>query len=462
MKKVKEIIFALNDKRPKYKQIYEKLKLYIEKGDIQTNEQLPSIRRLAESLGVSRNTTLTAYDQLVAEGYIRGEGRRGYFVNLLEPLLLNHPFIEKREGVSKTSPEILVDFRAGAVDPSHFPVKIWRKMANQTLAMPASYTYGDPFGEEQLRSEIVRYLFQSRGLETNSDAVIIGSNTQQMLLNLGHILKPKYNSIIVENPGYDGAREVFSLHRFQLETIPIKRNGADFSHLDQLQSKLIYVTPSHQCPLGVTMPIQQRQALIQWANNRDGYIIEDDYDSEFRYTQKPFPALSSIDATRVLYIGNFSKAFLPGLRMCYIVLPEPILSQYKKTFGMFQHTASKLHQLTMAKLMEEGEWFRHIKRMRLIYQRKMQLLASELRRTFEDKIIIIGEQSGLYLLMQAHFGKSESWLIEQAQKQGVKIYSTLPHFIAEYPNEPLIKLGFSNLSAAEIVKGVSLLNAAWT
>lgn len=459
---MKDMIFALHDKCPKYKQIYEKLKTFIEQGDVQANEQLPSIRKLAESLGVSRNTTLTAYEQLVAEGYIRGEGRRGYFVNLLEPLLLNNPETKMKREVSQASPEILVDFRAGAVDPTHFPVKTWRKMTNQILTMPASYTYGDPFGEKVLRLEIAKYLFQSRGLETNSDAVIIGSNTQQMLLNIGHILKEKYHSIIVENPGYDGAREVFDLHKFQLETLPIQKNGADFSKLDQFQSKLIYVTPSHQCPLGVTMPIQQRQALIQWANNRDGYIIEDDYDSEFRYAQKPFPALSSIDATRVIYIGNFSKAFLPGLRMCYMVLPEPVLTEYKKTFGMFQHTASKLHQLTMAKLMEEGEWLRHIKRMRLVYQRKMQLMVSELRKAFQDKITIIGEQSGLYVLIQAHLGKSESSLIKQAQKQGVRIYSTFPHFIADYPSDPLLKLGFSNLTPTEIVKGVSLLKEAWT
>ena len=209
------------------------------------------------------------------------------------------------------------------------------------------------------------------------------------------------------------------------------------------------------------MSIQQRQKLIQWANKRKGYIIEDDYDSEFRYTQQPFPALASIDSTRVIYLGNFSKSFLPGIRLSYMVLPQSLLNRYKNQFHHFESTTSLLSQLTMAKFMEEGEWNRHIKRMRLVYKRKMQYIVSELKKQFGQHISIIGEQSGLYLLVKVHLNRSEEWLIERASFYGVKVYPTSIYFIKNHSDEPIIKLGFSNLTCDEIQLGVKLLKEAW-
>lgn len=458
---MKNIIFAFNDDSPKYKQIYEQLKLLIERGDILYDERLPSIRQLADSLHVSRNTTLTAYELLVAEGYVRGEGRRGYFVNELEPISLTEALIAPNKKQTESITPTLIDFRAGAVDQAHFPLKIWRRISNQVLTLQESFLYGDPFGEVRLREQIVTYLFQSRGVKTDANAIIIGSSTQQMLIQLGHILKDDFSSVVVEDPGYDGAREAFHFHRFSLETLPVYETGADFSRLDQMKSQVIYVTPSHHSPIGVSMSIQQRQMLIHWANTVNGYIIEDDYDSEFRYTQQPFPALASIDATRVIYLGNFSKSFLPGIRLCYMVLPQTLLDRYKQQFLHFESTSSLLSQLTMAKFMEEGEWNRHIKRMRLVYKRKMQHIVFTLKEHFEHHISIIGEQSGLYVLAKVHLKYSEEELIERASLSGVKVYPTSLYFIKNNNTEPIIKLGFSKLSCDEIERGVELLKKAW-
>lgn len=455
-------IFTFECNSPKYKQIYEKFKLFIEQGDILANEQLPSVRQLADSLQVSRNTTLMAYEQLVAEGYIRGEGRKGYFANELEPLIFPESLIshDKKQKESKTPP--VVNFRADAVDQTHFPLKIWRRISNQVLTLQDSFRYGEPFGEECLREQITTYLLQSRGVKADTDSIIIGSSTQQMLVYLGHIMKDEFRSIIVEDPGYDGAREAFQFHHFMFETLPVYETGADLSQLEQMKSRLIYVTPSHQSPIGVSMSIQQRQMLIHWVNEMHGYIIEDDYDSEFRYTQKPFPALASIDSARVIYLGNFSKAFLPGIRLSYMVLPQPILNHYKNKFLQFESTTSILSQLTMAKFMEEGEWSRHIKRMRLVYKRKMQHLVSVLKKEFDQSISIIGEQSGLYLLVKVHLNHSEEWLIRQASLYGVKVYPISLYVIKNNPDKPIIKLGFSNLSRDEITRGVELLKKAWS
>ncbi|WP_031405221.1 MocR-like pyridoxine biosynthesis transcription factor PdxR [Geobacillus vulcani] len=458
---MKTIIFALHDRSPKYKQIYEKLKSMIEQGDIRANEPLPSIRQLAESLNVSRNTTLMAYEQLVAEGYIRAESRKGYFANEVEPLFAQETRISVRQAKNEPPRPIVVDFRADAVDATHFPLKAWRRISNQIFTSVDCFRYGDPFGELCLREQIAVYLLESRGVDAEPDAIIIGSSTQQMLLSLGHILKEEFQSIIVEDPGYDGAREAFQFHHFRLETVPVSETSVDLSSLREMSSRLIYVTPSHQSPMGVSMPIQQRFLLIQWANEVNGYIIEDDYDSEFRYTQKPFPALASIDSSRVIYLGNFSKSFLPGIRLSYMVLPLPLLDRYRQRFRLFESTASILSQLAMAKFMEEGEWSRHIKRMRLVYKRKMERLTLTLRKALGDMISIIGEQSGLYVLIKVHSDCSEEQLIQRALSHGVKVYPTSRYFVKRRPNQPIIKLGFSGLSLEDIELGVELLKKAW-
>jgi GntR family transcriptional regulator / MocR family aminotransferase len=403
-----------------------------------------------------------AYEQLVAEGYIRGEGRKGYFVNELDPFLFQDAIVLPNKKQTKPLTPVLIDFRAGAVDQTNFPLKIWRRISNQVLTLPESFRYGEPFGEVCLREQIATYLLQSRGVKTNANAIIIGSSTQQMLVNLGQILKDNFTSIIVEDPGYEGAREAFQFHCFTLETLPVYGSGTDFSKLEQMTSKLIYVTPSHQSPIGVSMSIQHRQMLIHWANQNHGFIIEDDYDSEFRYTQQPFPALASIDSTRVIYLGNFSKSFLPGIRLSYMVLPQFLLNRYKHQFLHFESTTSLLSQLTMAKFMEDGEWIRHIKRMRLVYKRKIQCLVSAIKKHFNKNISIIGEQSGLYVLVKVHLNRSEEWLIERASINGIKVYPTSIYFIKNHSDEAMIKLGFSSLTCEEIQLGVELLKKAWT
>ncbi|WP_176585893.1 MocR-like pyridoxine biosynthesis transcription factor PdxR [Priestia megaterium] len=458
---MKNIIFAFKDDVPKYKQIYEQFKLLIEQGKLNANEQLPSIRELAHSLQVSRNTTLMAYDQLVAEGYIRGEGRKGFFINELENLPFQVTLSSSNKNPSESSNPILIDFRPGAVDQKYFPLKTWRRLYNQALTLPESFLYGEPFGEVCLREQIAAYLLQSRGVKTDADSIIIGSSTQQMLINLGYILKGDFSSVIVENPGYDGAREAFKFHQFSFETVQVHETGADLSQLERMKSRLIYVTPSHHSPYGVSMSIQQRHTLIQWINKMKGYIIEDDYDSEFRYTQQPFPALASIDSARVIYLGNFSKSFLPGIRLSYMVLPQPLLNLYKKQFLYFESTTSILSQFTMAKFMESGEWSRHIKRMRLVYKQKMHYIVTELKKHLKENITIIGEQSGLYLLVKVGLNRSEDWLIQQASFYGVKVYPTSIYFVHNKTDNPIIKLGFTNLSFEDIQFGVSLLKKAW-
>lgn len=456
-----DFIFLLTEKEAKYKQVYQQMKILITQGTLQTNDSLPSIRKLAETLQVSRNTTLTAYEQLVAEGYIRGEGRKGYFVNALEPVFLQEqeqPVLSQR---TSNTTSLLVDFRAGAVDQTYFPMKTWRQLANQVLQEPSCYQYGELFGDPLLKEQLVPYLLQARGVSTTSENIMIGSSTQQMLLYVGFLLKDHFPSVLLEDPGYNGAREAFQLHRFVIETLPVTETGAQLDILKHCQSRLLYVTPSHHFPYGVSMTIQQRQTLIQWAQQVNGYILEDDYDGEFRYTQQPFPALASIDSSKVIYLGTFSKSFLPGVRLSYMVLPNTLVQPFKERFAHFEQNASSLHQRTMAQFMAQGEWTRHIKRMRLTYKQKMQHLVQELQRQFGPQIAVLGEQSGLYIVVKIKSPLSEQQLIQRAETYGVKVYPTSPFFINQTSEDPLLQLGFSKLTLEEIKLGVERLKEAW-
>ncbi|MBO1582518.1 PLP-dependent aminotransferase family protein [Bacillus sp. XF8] len=458
---MKNYLFTFEKSIPKYKQIYTNVKLLIEKGLLKKDEALPSIRQLADSLHVSRNTTLLAYEQLAAEGYIRGENRRGFFVNELEPNSYQRRKKVKPKDEKQISKEIIINFKVDAVEKEMFPKNTWKRFVNHSMEENLLYKYGDPFGESTLREQIAKYLLESRGLNTDKESIIIGSSTQQMLTYIGHVLKSDFSSVIVEDPGFWGAREVFKLHHFSFEFLPVYEYGIELSELRNLKARLIYVTPSHHSPYGVSMSIQQRQRLIQWAKKKKGYIIEDDYDSEFRYTQRPFPSLASIDQNRVIYIGNFSKAFLPGLRLSYMVLPKELEIRYKEQFKGFENTASTIHQIAMAKFMKENEWYRHIKRMRNIYRRKMEHLISTLDEHFGNDITIIGNNSGLYLLIKVHLQKSENCLIKHAYKNGVEIGPTSSYFVNNYTDTPIIKLAFGGLSHKDITLGVKLLKKAW-
>lgn len=460
---MKELLIHLHENSPKYKQIYQSIRTLIENGKLNADTKLPSIRQLADTLHISRNTTLVAYEQLLAEGYIRSEDKRGYFVTTFEPIGVHTTTIQSEQTKFSEEPNIMVDFRAGSVDQQAFPIKAWRKCVNEVLKEDIVYTYGDKLGDTLLRENIAHYLLQSRGIRTSQDSIIIGSSTQQLLMHLAILLQQEYASIAVENPGYDGARTVFQLNGYQINPIAVTENGLNMKQLQKSNSKLVYITPSHQFPTGVTLPINERLQLLKWAHDQNGYIIEDDYDSEFRYQQQPIPALMSLQQeARVIYISTFSKAFLPSIRLSYMVLPSELLYRYKKLFAGVEQTASSIHQRTMANFMERGFWDSHIRKMRATYKRKMQTLVTVLQDAFGERIQIIGPYSGLYILIQLKCTISEETLIKRALDHGVKVYPTAHYFVEEQTHEAMLQLGFSNLSTDQIRLGVQLLKESWS
>lgn len=456
---MKQLLFSLHADSPKYIQIYERMRGLIEQGKLVKGEKLPSIRALAEQLYVSRNTTLQAYELLMAEGYIYSAEKKGYFVHLMDPIHLNE--IQPGLPITHESKTDAIDFRLGAINQANFPLKTWRKISNAVLKQESSYTYGEPFGEVQFKREIANYLFQARGVVADPQQIIIGSNTQQLLLHISFILKQFSHSIALENPGYLGAREVFELQNFEVEPINVNEDGLDLSRLEQLKSSLLYITPSHQYPFGTALPIQQRVKLVDWADNCNGFILEDDYDGEFRYGQKTFPALASLNRSRIIYLGTFSKAFLPGVRLAYMVLPESLLLLYRERFKNFEHNASLLHQLAMTQFMQCGEWERHIRRMRKVYRRKMELLKEQVELKLKNTCEIIGTNAGLYVALKLNTHFSEEQLIMKAKQQNVIVYPVNELFIDKQSSSQYILLGFANLSDEQIIQGVEGLQNAW-
>lgn len=348
------------------------------------------------------------------------------------------------------------------MDQENFPLKKWRMLTNKIVQDSSMFSYGEKQGDIQLRKVLADYLFQSRGVHTYADQIIIGSSTQHLLLLLSLLLKQDYHYLAVEDPGYNVARELFALQSFIIDPIPVTEQGIQVDRLLKSPSRLLYVTPTHHFPYGVTIPVNERLKLIQWAKRVEGYIIEDDYDSEFRYIHQPIPSLQSLDSNdRVVYLGTFSKALLPSIRVSYMVLPRRLLSEYKKILPLFEQTSSSIHQRTLATFMNKGYWYSHLRKMKALYKRKMNLLNRELLKHFKNYVEIKGGSSGIFVIIEVKTKMSEKMLIERAYEHGIAVYPCSKYFSKDIPQYPHIQLGLGNLCEEKIIKGVSQLAKIW-
>ncbi|MEI4603090.1 PLP-dependent aminotransferase family protein [Bacillus cereus] len=462
---MKELIFNINrkSKNPMYQQIYQYIRTQILSGKLEQGKKLPSIRQLANQLEVSRNTTQVAYEQLQSEGYIRSENKKVFFIEAItsDETLNFEPIREQHHETNHTTMKT-IDFKIGTVDQENFPLKKWRMITNKTLKDSSMFSYGEKQGDIKLRKALADYLFQSRGVTTSAEQIIIGSSTQHLLLILSLMLKQDYHYIAVEDPGYNVARELFVLQSFIIDPLPVKERGIQGDFLLKSPSRLLYVTPTHHFPYGVTIPVNERLKLIGWAKNVEGYIIEDDYDSEFRYIHQPIPSLQSLDSNdRVVYLGTFSKALLPSIRVSYMVLPRRLINEYKKILPLLEQTSSSIHQRTLATFMNEGYWYSHLRKMKALYKRKMNLLNKELSKHFKEYVRIKGGSSGIFVIIEVKTKMSEEMLIERAHDHGIIVYPCSKYFSEYLPEYPHIQLGFGDLSEDEIIKGVSQLAKIW-
>ncbi len=463
-----ELIISLSDKNGKhlYEQIYSHIKKEIVEGRMNTKEKLPSTRALSLYLQVSRSTVSLAYDQLLAEGYIEAVAGSGYYVSRLDNLYQNKETESKKlETVKPGKKEEGIVFSPVGVDLSQFPHSAWRKITREVLsAEGALFVGGDAQGELALRTSIRQYIHAARGVICTEDQIIVGAGSEYLLMLLQKLIGTD-TIVAFEDPTYMKAYRSFADAGFPVRLVSTDKNGMNVVQLEETGAHIAYVMPSHQYPTGIVMPIGRRLELLKWADKSpDRYVIEDDYDSEFRYKGKPIPSLQSTDrGDKVIYIGTFSKAVAPAIRVSYMVLPHVLLQRYREHGSYLSATVSRMDQRILNEFMQRGYFERYLNRMRKVYRDKHDKLLTLLA-PFEKKFVIGGEWSGLHLLLTARENVPEEELISRAADAGVKVFGMSDNLVEnneKYAQKATILLGYAALSESEMEQGIEQLKKAW-
>ena len=447
---------------PIYEQLYNGIKTAILKGQLHKQTKLPSKRQLAEFLSISQTTVELAYGQLLAEGYIRSEARVGYFVEDI----LELPYIEQTTSSFELSDsmhnEIRYNFSPSLIDEQSFPFSTWRKYAKLAIDELHSHLLqtGHRQGEHALRVEIAHYLYHSRGIECQPEQIVVGSGTEHLLPMILRLFDEP-TKLAIENPGYSAIP--FSQLNDQHAFIPVDEDGLRVKELEKSDANIVYVTPSHQFPTGAILSASRRALLLKWATERSNrYIIEDDYDSEFRYVGKPIAALQSLDQNnKVIYLSTFTKSFMPSLRVAYFVLPKTLLKTYKERLSHYSSTVPRIDQHILASFMRDGHFSKHLNKMRKIYRKKHDKVI-QIFSTYYPDVKITGEEAGMHLLIHIPSEIPEQELVNRATKQGIIISSISTYLFEEFERKQATFLvGFGGIPYDEIEDAIHALMTAF-
>ncbi len=501
---------ALNPQAPHalYRQLYDQLRDAILSGQLSGGTRLPSTRTLAYDLGISRHTILLAYDQLRAEGYVEGTVGAGTLVARELPEALLHASVSSRVRTNAqrdTSPahqreisdirtsrrskvlgtafqaevplspqptnaasEAIPAFRIGTPALDVFPRDLWASLITRRIRNTpiSSLGYQDFAGYQPLREAIAAYLGVARGVRCTSEQVIITLGAQEALHLTAHTLLDPGDAAWIEDPGYPGARGALLAAGARLVPVPIDGDGLDVSTAlaSCPQARLAYVTPAHQFPLGVAMSLHRRLALLEWANQSDAWIIEDDYDSEYRYVSRPLPALQGLaKSDRVIYVGTFSKVLFPALRLGYLVVPSPLVDMFLAARRASGTHLAILEQAVLADFFTEGHFGRHVRRMRAIYAARGALLAHTLQRELAHLLDVRKPDGGLHLTVKLPNDIDDSEVQRRAARHGIEV-SALSRF--RHQGSPTAKtngahgglaLGFACVEEQAMLTGVERL-----
>lgn len=455
-------------KKPLYMQLYTYLVKEIRDGHLKEGEKLPSKRELSAHLRISQNTIDAAYQMLVDEGYVYAAPRSGFYICKLDPPLAKAPAADlgKKKGTPASAQTFRYDFSTNTVDTQAFPYVTWSKIAKDVMYHnPGLLSHGHPQGDECLRHALGKYLHEFRGIHCTPEQIIIGAGIEYLLGLITEILGSD-RVYALENPGYFKTYHIIRNNGGAIRCIGLDAGGILLEELNASQADVVYITPSHQFPMGTVMPIGRRLEILRWANDgADRYVIEDDYDSEFRFNGRPIPALQGLDDMgRVIYIGTFSRSIAPSIRIAYMVLPQTLLEIYKRDFSFYSSTVSRFEQHTLARFIEGGHFGRHVNRMRNIYKKRKETLVAALKSAPVGAYLeIIGENAGLHFLLRIKNGMTEAQLVHSAAAQGIKI-AGLSHYclapMAALPDNTVV-LGYSGLQPQDIANAVELLSNAW-
>jgi len=469
------IAIELHSSTPVHRQIYEAWQRGILSGRFASGARLPSTRELAATLSVSRGTVTQAYEQLLAEGYLQAAQGSGTYVCRELPERTLRADGAARRGPQATRSVQLSRYGAGLQEdyvtypalPGHvcfaqwgpdregFPWALWRRIVarHSRRVSHELFDYSDEVqGHAPLREQIAAYVARSRAVHCSARQVIIVNGSQQGLDVCGRLLLDHGDTVAVENPGYPGALRTFAAVGAKLQPVPIDREGILCRELGDA-ARAVYVTPSHQYPTGVSMSLNRRLELIAWARKRAAVIIEDDYDSEYRYSGSPLPALQGLaEEVPVIYCGTFSKVMFPGLRIGYVIVPDSLVAAFTRAKRLADNYTPLLQQLALREFIAEGHLERHIRRMRRLYGNRREALLTALRKHFGDGAIVEGDDAGMHAFVHIE----DRGLLERARRHKVQLRPAQPCYL-EGDHSQRYLFGFSSLPERGIREGIRRL-----
>lgn len=443
-----------------YEQLYRYIKADILHGKLAANEKLPSKRVLAEHLEISIVTVKNAYEQLIAEGYIYSREKRGYYVTPMErPLMaaVRAPVPEKQQERSW-----FLDFVTNSTAAEYFPFTTWAKLMRQTIleqdtgllrSMPST-------GALELRQAIADYLRQNRGMTVDPNQIIVGAGTE-LLYHLLVQLLGRDKCYAVEEPGYGKIAKIYESNGVSVRYIGLDENGLSAKKLRESDASVVHISPSHHYPTGIVMPISRRQELLRWAAEKEGrYILEDEYDSEFRFTGHPIPTMYSVDENqRVIYLNTFSKTIAPSIRISYMILPTPLLEEYHRRLGFYACTVSGFEQYTLAAFLARGSYEQHLNRMRKRYRQKRDAVMACIETgALQGKATIMERGAGLHFLVQLRTQLPDRELREQAAQRGLRL-ALLSDYYKEKKTAPMhvLVVNYSGLALERLPEALDRL-----
>ncbi len=469
---------------PLHQQLYDGLRQAIVAGQLAKGMRLPATRLLARELGLSRMTVVRAYEQLLAEGYVEGQVGAGTFVaEDLTEVVPEHARPKPTGGSAgrrelsrrgrmlaqtavawtRTGPELRA-FRFGVPAVDLFPFPVWRRLFNARLRRlpPELLTYADPAGYRPLREAITEHLKHARGVVCTPEQVVVVAGSQQGLDLAARVLVDPGQRVVIEDPGYIAARGALQAAGAEIVSVRVDAEGLDVAMAARRarDARLIFVSPSHQFPLGVTMSLTRRLQLLDWARRSGAWVLEDDYDSDFRYTGRPLTALQGLDTDRrVVYLGTFSKSLFPSLRLGYLVVPPDVVEAFSSARALVDRQPPLLEQLVLCDFIREGHFAHHIRRMRKVYAERQAVLIDQARAILGDQLAIAPAAAGLHLIGWLPLGLDDRTIAETAFQRGVDVTPLSAYYALarNTPDRGGLVLGYGPFTRSAIRAGLRVL-----
>jgi len=435
------------------------------RGSLAPGSVLPSTRELAEELAVSRNIVLNAFDQLTAEGFLEARAGAGTFVasgaafspGPAPDLSAIHPSRFRAYRFD------IVDFRSGLPDLGRFPVRTWTRLTREVWSglTPRDLAYGQPEGREELREEICRYVATHRGVRCHPEQIVItGGTTQAVGIITRLLLGAERRACVLEDPVTEDIQLIVGGLGGAVLPVRVDGQGLDVDRLPpSAKPAFIYVTPSHQFPLGATLPIQRRVRLLEYARSRGTWVVEDDYDSEFRYESGPISSIQGLDPSRVIYVGTFSKTLCPALRIGFVIFPPALVNRGREVKWFTDLHNSSVEQIVLARFLSGGHFLRHVHVMKKVHRALRGVLVDALDRQFGARVRILGSPAGLHLCARFEAVRFTPALLERIEHAGVKVHAVEEHAIRKGRWEDTLILGYGMLTPPRIREGVRILAA---